>query len=105
MILSTFSIFIFLAFIFVLLGYFINADAFKIIGYTILFIISLVFLTNNLELYSHTDITTNGTVQTVTPVYTTYANHTIAFLMTISAIIGVVFTQVERKTRQEEQDE
>ena len=68
-----------------------------IAGFTFLFLIGMVMLTNNLEYETSVEIVTVGGTSTVTPQYTTFENHTISFLFTIMSIVGLVFTLVDRR--------
>ena len=103
MIIEFFVLFIIISFLFITLGYSIQIDAFKIVGWAILFIISMVFMLGYVEVSTGSNIVANGTGYTITPTYTTYANHTIAFLMVIISIFGTVFIAFERKRAKDEQ--
>lgn len=97
MILVIFSFLVLFSFVLVGMGYFMAMDALSITGFSILFLLGFVFLTNNLEVQNGSTVITNGSTSVITPNYVTYSNHTIAFLMTIIAAVGFIFILVDRR--------
>lgn len=85
-----------------IVGFTWRADAFKVIAFTIMFILGTTMLFNQLEYESGTNITLNGSTYVVQPVYTTLSSHTVSWLVTIASVAGFVFTLVDRRKKADE---
>lgn len=97
----TMWMFVFLiSIVFLVIGFGWKVDAFKIAGFTFMFLNGMVMLTNQLQYETSTNITTVGSAYVVTPVYTTYNDHFVSYLFTIVSIAGFIFTMVDRRDKQ-----
>lgn len=97
MILSLFLIFFAIAVIMFALGQVALMDAVRVLGATILIIIGSVFLFTGLELPTGTQLVTVGDTTTVTTLYTTYTNHTLAFFFQLFGLVLFIFILVDRR--------
>lgn len=102
MILSIFIIFVILALISWSVGNVMRMDALKTVGFTIIFLLGMLMLTNNLEYQTSTNITLVNSTYTVQPVYTTFDNHTVSFLFVLFPLLGFIGVMVDRKAHEED---
>ena len=112
MIIQIYLLFSFIGFFLILLGYLQSSELFKVIGFTIIAVLNTSILitdgiqyqTGEISLYNYTD---NLTISIDTkPVYTTYYNHTITFLLSVLGIVGAtIITWLEYKTAKKRHEE
>lgn len=102
MILSLFIFFVILSLLSWSVGYVMRMDALKTVAFTILFLLGMVMLTGNLEYQTSTQVITNGSVMTATPVYSTFDNHTISFLFVLFPLLGFIGVMVDRRSHEED---
>lgn len=101
MIIEWFVLLTALALVFLAIGYSEKIDAFLFAGYAILMLIFSVFLFTGLDYKTSVEIVTAGNISTITPQYSNYTNHTVAFLFTLLTIVGLVYAFNERTSRRD----
>jgi hypothetical protein len=79
------------------LGQVMLMDALRILGATFLIILGSTFLFTGIEIPSSTELVTVGSTTTVTQLYTTYTNHTLAFFFQLFGLVLFVFILVDRR--------
>lgn len=96
MVIDIYFLLIILCVSFVVIGYQYDSEVLRMIGFTILFFIGILVLTDDVSYVSGSTIDTINTTQTiVTKNYTTYQNTTIGFLLATIGFISFVLTFFE----------
>lgn len=97
MILSLFLIFFAIAVIMVALGQVMLMDGLRILGATFLIILGSVFLFSGIDIPSGTEAVTVGSTTTITTLYQTYTNHSLAFFFQLFGLVMFIFILVDRR--------
>lgn len=99
----------------VICGHFMLMDALRFTGFTMLFLIGMVFLTGNLQYadgWTET-VVGNTTYRTInyttitdsTSIFGTVTYHTIALIQVLAAIAGFIYVFVDRREARESNEE
>jgi hypothetical protein len=97
MILDLWIVFMVLSFVLVFIGYWRQADVFKIVGWTFIFVFSFNILLGTLEYHSGDLILDDSTQITITKQYTNYQDNFLGMFLAVVSFFGFILTFYDMK--------
>lgn len=101
MFIEIFGLLFTLALVFIFLSYYRDVEILRIVGFTIMFILSLVVMnvgSSGIEYHDGDIIVMNATNVEVTPQYSSYTSHTIGYILAVMSVVGFATVWWDRRS-------